>query len=452
MTEEGRSPPVAAIARRDSRTSRPSLLRERLNWLIYALYVRHDFADSLRVIEEVLKESRGLCEYAIFVKGLNKRLEGRVHESLSLFQAAACLNPQALNNLKQVAKSLYLLGRHRAALDVYEEAQRIEPEDWATWHHKGLCHVHLRQYNEAVVCFENANSIHRHDATFHQLGRVHALRDDFRSAIDVYSEALEFNPDSADLLAVLGIYYLRLGDTAKAFEHLGNALTIDPRKEKAILAAGSIIQDHGDTDVALRKYRVAAQQTPHSAQLWSNVGMCFFHKEKFVAAAACLKRALYLDPFEWIIAHNLGLVHLRTGQYASAFHYLSASINIKPDFPPSYHYLAIALSKLDDFANACHAFDKALEHGPDLATLLNYAITLHRHGATVEAKQKLSAFDAAWGALDSGIRASETGLEEQRSALHGSLYGVEPPSVPHAAPSAAVPPSAGDADPPSPGL
>lgn len=90
-----------------------------------------------------------------------------------------------------------------------------------------------------------------------------------------------------------------------------------------------------------------------------------------------LKRALYLDPFEWIISYNLGdqtrphqtliladcparevagalwtearkvcvltitsltldppwhsgLVHLNTGQYASAFHYLSASINLKP--------------------------------------------------------------------------------------------------------------------------
>lgn len=36
---------------------------------------------------------------------------------------------------------------------------------------------------------------------------------------------------------------------------------------------------------------------------------------------ACLKRALYLDPFEWIVAYNLGLVHLETSQYASAFHH-----------------------------------------------------------------------------------------------------------------------------------
>ena len=57
-------------------------------------------------------------------------------------------------------------------------------------------------------------------------------------------------------------------------------------------------------DVALVKYRVAAVQTPHSAQLWNNIGMCFFGKQRFVAAIACLKRALYLDPFEWIISYK----------------------------------------------------------------------------------------------------------------------------------------------------
>ena len=117
-------------------------------------------------------------------------------------------------------------------------------------------------------------------------------------------------------------------------------------------------------DVALVKYRVAAVQTPNSAQLWNNIGMCFFGKQRFVAAIACLKRALYLDPFEWIISYNLGLVHLNTGQYASAFHYFSTSINLKPDFPSSYMYLAITLNRLDDFDNACQAYEKGAASSP----------------------------------------------------------------------------------------
>jgi hypothetical protein len=54
--------------------------------------------------------------------------------------------------------------------------------------------------------------------------------------------------------------------------------------------------------------------------------------QRYIAAIACLKRALYLGPFEWVVAYNLGLVHLCTEQAASAFHFLSTAINLKPDF------------------------------------------------------------------------------------------------------------------------
>ena len=98
-------------------------------------------------------------------------------------------------------------------------------------------------------------------------------------------------------------------------------------------------------------------------------------KTKYVAAIAWLKKALYLDPFQWIAAFNLGLVYLNTGQYASAFHYFSSAINLKPDFSNSYMYLAITLNKLNDFDSAWAAFDKALEMDQsDWTIFLNYSI------------------------------------------------------------------------------
>ena len=52
---------------------------------------------------------------------------------------------------------------------------------------------------------------------------------------------------------------------------------------QAIVGAGSMIQERGDYDVALAKYRIAAATTPESPQLWNNIGMCFFGKKKYVA-------------------------------------------------------------------------------------------------------------------------------------------------------------------------
>jgi len=115
-----------------------------------------------------------------------------------------------------------------------------------------------------------------------------------------------------------------------------------------------------DYDAALLKYRIAAIHNPDSSEMWNNIGMCFYGKKKFVASIACLKKALYLDPFQWIAAFNLGLVHLTQKQYASAFHYFSVAINWKTDFSNSYMYLGITLNKLNDFESACKAFEKAI--------------------------------------------------------------------------------------------
>jgi Bardet-Biedl syndrome 4 protein len=74
---------------------------------------------------------------------------------------------------------------------------------------------------------------------------------------------------------------------------------------------------------------VAVAGCPNNAFLWNNVGLAFFGKQKLVAAVSCLKQAVYLAPFEASINYNLGVVHLHTEQYASAFHYFSAAINLQ---------------------------------------------------------------------------------------------------------------------------
>lgn len=80
----------------------------------------------------IAQECNGMCEYAIYTKALIKRQQGQVAESLQLFQQAACLNPHNVANLKQVGRSLYLLGKHKSAIDVYGAARLSSPAGWRT--------------------------------------------------------------------------------------------------------------------------------------------------------------------------------------------------------------------------------------------------------------------------------------------------------------------------------
>eukprot|EP01033_Poteriospumella_lacustris_P004908 gene4904-3512_t len=237
------------------------------------------------------------------------------------------------------------------ALEVFDEAEQLATEDRDIWHNKGMCHLYLKQYEKSLECFEAANSIQRHESTYMQMGRVYRLMGKDEEALNIYMEALEICPENAELLTTIGLLFLKLGNNTKAFEFLGNSLTYDPKNAKTILAAGSIIQDNQDMDVALVKYRVAAVQTPNSAQLWNNIGMCFFGKG-------------------------------------------NTAINLQPTYARAYTYLALALSKLEDFENSCAAYDKALELSDDYFTHLNYAITLYTNDEIEKARKHFAKFDS----------------------------------------------------------
>ncbi|KAL1782323.1 Bardet-Biedl syndrome 4 protein [Sigmodon hispidus] len=331
---------------------------EKLNWLIHLHYIRKDYEACKAVIKEQLQETQGLCEYAIYVQALIFRLEGNIQESLELFQTCAVLSPQCADNLKQVARSLFLLGKHKAATEVYNEAAKLNQKDWEICHNLGVCYTYLKQFNKAQEQLHSALQLNKHDLTYIMLGKIHLLEGDLDKAIEIYKKAVEFSPENTDLLTTLGLLYLQ-----------------------AILAAGSMMQTHGDFDVALTKYRVVACAIPESPPLWNNIGMCFFGKKKYVAAISCLKRANYLAPFDWKILYNLGLVHLTMQQYASAFHFLSAAINFQPKMGELYMLLAVALTNLEDTENAKRAYAEAvrLDKCNPLVNL-NYAVLLYNQG------------------------------------------------------------------------
>ena len=134
---------------------------------------------------------------------------------------------------------------------MYEVAQGVSGlDDWEISHNKGQCYLQLRDFEKGETCFRAALDASRHESTFLQLGKLYSLQERYDAALEVYMEALDYSPNSPELLTNAGLMYLRLGDNSRAFEMLGSSLTHDPRDARTILAAGSIIQSHKDVDVA----------------------------------------------------------------------------------------------------------------------------------------------------------------------------------------------------------
>jgi Bardet-Biedl syndrome 4 protein len=136
---------------------------------------------------------------------------------------------------------LYLLGRHKAAIEVFDEVLSINANDWEVLFYKGLSYKFLRIYDEAIANFERSNELHQHENTFIELGRIYQIKQDYQKAIDIYVKGLEASPENTEILTTIGLLFIRLGDNSNAFDFLNRSLDHDPRNPKSILAAGSII-------------------------------------------------------------------------------------------------------------------------------------------------------------------------------------------------------------------
>lgn len=145
------------------------------------------------------------------------------------------------------------------------------------------------------------------------------------------------------------------------------------------LAVGSVLQEYKqDIDGALYRYKMA--NIFESPTLWNNIALCFSSRKKYVAAVSCLKRALYLNPFDWRMNYNLGLLNLQLRQFASAFHYLKTATTMSNGAANVFTLLAICLENLDDELNARQAHISASKsslanHTP--VPIINYAIYLY---------------------------------------------------------------------------
>uniref|UniRef100_A0A0R3R9J0 TPR_REGION domain-containing protein n=1 Tax=Brugia timori TaxID=42155 RepID=A0A0R3R9J0_9BILA len=227
---------------------------------------------------------------------------------------------------------------------------------------------------QAQECLLMAPTTARHVEILTFLARLCEQRNDIKVAIEAQKKALE-NDD-------------------QAFDVFGKALSYDPTHPQSILAAGSIIQTNGEHEVALTKYKIAANNCEYNGPLWNNIGMCFFGKGKCVAAISCLRKANYLCPLEWKICYNLGIVYNAVQQYASAYHFLSSAVNLNTRSTMPYMALAVVLTNLDDSTNANKAYDRALQLDKNNSAQirLNYAIFKAKQKELKKSVELLQAF------------------------------------------------------------
>ncbi|XP_021183889.2 protein O-mannosyl-transferase Tmtc3 [Helicoverpa armigera] len=304
-------------------------------------------------------------EYSIFASGLkvnrnNAKLynnvghaleaEGKYAEALEFFNTAVSVQPDDVGAHINVGRTYNHLGRYQEAEDAYVRAKSLLPKAKPGESYQArIAPNHLNVFlNLANLISKNATRLEEADMLYRQAISMRAdytqayiNRGDIliklnrtKEAQEVYERALLYDSGNPDIYYNLGVVLLEQGKPSQALAYLDKALELEPEHEQALLNSAILLQELGAADL-----RHLARQR--------------------------LLKLLDKDATNERVHFNLGMVCMDEGDAECAERWFRAAVHLKPDFRSALFNLALLLADRRRPLEAAPFLKQLVRHHPD---------------------------------------------------------------------------------------
>ena len=197
--------------------------------------------------------------------------------------------------LAHIAKAILYNGTGRSdlALAELDHAEKANPSD-EVHRLRGQILFDLNRRDEAYASFDRAVAAGPGFFQNHLTKGIAALRGGrFEEARLALVEADRLQPDSPQTLEMLAVAYQNLGDLDRARAHFERSIAITPTA-RACSNLGTLYYQMGQVDLAVERFRQAADLQQNSAQIRRNLGDAYAKVGRDADARAAYERALQL--------------------------------------------------------------------------------------------------------------------------------------------------------------
>jgi tetratricopeptide (TPR) repeat protein len=229
-------------------------------------------------VEEKSPESAGTG--SLYEEGVTLYRQGRLKLALQTFDRILEENTPDFHLdfavLFYKGNSLLKLKRYEEALETFEKASEINPENAGLWTNLGFALTKLERFRDALEAFEKSISLNPVQKNAWEgkdavLIRIRLCEEKLRKS----EEALETNPEDPNTLFEKGKLHLRLGEQEKAMQAFKKALEAKPENAEAWQFRGKILFKAGSEKEALHAFEKATRLKPDYAEAWYEKGNVF---------------------------------------------------------------------------------------------------------------------------------------------------------------------------------
>ena len=169
------------------------------------------------------------------------------------------------------------------------------------------------------------------------------------------------------------LYRLTKRSVEYAIQLFEKAIELDPRFAAAYAACSSAYGQRYQYFAREEKYRLRAQELSFKALMYDGnlpeaytaMGLSYFLWGKLEEASASSRKAIELDPEDFVAHWTLGRIHFTNGEFEQAYRLFRRVIELKPTFVTAHMDLAMTCDGLGRPDEARAARDRVLELLPN---------------------------------------------------------------------------------------
>jgi tetratricopeptide (TPR) repeat protein len=255
---------------------------------------------------------------ALHLMGLLSLEHRHYDQAVDWLSRAIRSNPQPLY-LASLGAALLNQGRNEEALQVFDKAVQLKPDDADLWRNLGDVLVELDRPQDAIPSYQHALKLDpRHLDAARKAGLLlhQAARDE--EALSCFNLSEELEADHLPTLRLRALTLARLQRFEEALADNSRAHTLDPGADTCE-NTGNVLRALSRHDEAIAWYDRALALRPDFAATLDDKAVALAELHRFDEAIATSRQAIAADPGYAVAKWNLALVHLLTGNFAAGW-------------------------------------------------------------------------------------------------------------------------------------
>jgi len=247
-----------------------------------------------------------------------------------------------------------------------------------------------QQFSAAVTKLKEAIEADPENAELHdELGSVYAQHKDWSNAGQAFTAAIQLNPDFAMAHMHLGIT-LQAEQQPGAMDELTKAYQLAPQNAVIAMQMGQALTSAGQDEQAIPVFEHALELEPNLNAAAYQLGLALQRMNKVQDAIPLLQKAAAGDPKNAEILTNLGMALCQAQQAKSAVPILQRAVELRPGNATAHQDLAAAYIQLNQLDDAVRQLREALKLSPNVPQLhYNLGLAFKMQDNAADAIQEL---------------------------------------------------------------